>query len=170
MYISGQVVLIMLLVGLVAGWLAGQLVKGAGFGLIADVAIGIVGAFIGTWLLPQLGVRIGSSQRDHCRDYRRRDPVADRRIIYKRISTTPILALATLRSDRGLVYRRARHCRGDQLVSRQVVAGSSRFSAPSCCYTLPPRIRPTVSPSACDLRFLLLYLEPSAAPVGGACF
>ena len=60
MYISGQVVLIMLLVGLVAGWLAGQLVKGAGFGLIADVAIGIVGAFIGTWLLPQLGVRIGS--------------------------------------------------------------------------------------------------------------
>jgi len=38
MYISGQVLLIMLLVGLVAGWLAGQLVKGAGFGLIADVA------------------------------------------------------------------------------------------------------------------------------------
>src|SRR6516165_2254143 len=60
MYISGQVLLIMLLVGLVAGWLAGQLVKGAGFGLIADVAIGIVGAFIGTWLLPQLGVHIGS--------------------------------------------------------------------------------------------------------------
>ena len=60
MYISGQVLLIMLLVGLVAGWLAGQLVKGAGSGLIADVAIGIVGAFIGTWLLPQLGVHIGS--------------------------------------------------------------------------------------------------------------
>jgi uncharacterized membrane protein YeaQ/YmgE (transglycosylase-associated protein family) len=60
MYISGQVLLIMLLVGLVAGWLAGQLVKGAGFGLIANIAIGIVGSFIGTWLLPQLGVHIAS--------------------------------------------------------------------------------------------------------------
>ena len=60
MYISGQGLLIMLLVGLVAGWLAGKLVAGGGFGLIADIAIGIVGAFIGTWLLPQLGVHIGS--------------------------------------------------------------------------------------------------------------
>jgi uncharacterized membrane protein YeaQ/YmgE (transglycosylase-associated protein family) len=57
MHISDQVLLIMLLVGLVAGWLAGQL-KGAGFGLVADVAIGIVGAFIGTWLLPQLGATL----------------------------------------------------------------------------------------------------------------
>ena len=56
MYISGQGLLIMLLVGLVAGWLAGKLVAGGGFGLIADIAIGIVGAFIGTWLLPQLGL------------------------------------------------------------------------------------------------------------------
>jgi len=60
MHISDQVLLIMLLVGLVAGWLAGQLVKDAGFRLVADVAIGIVGAFIGTWLLPKLGVHIGS--------------------------------------------------------------------------------------------------------------
>ena len=60
MYISGQVLLVMLLVGLVAGWLAGELVAGGGFGLIADIAIGIVGAFIGTWLLPQLGIHIGS--------------------------------------------------------------------------------------------------------------
>jgi uncharacterized membrane protein YeaQ/YmgE (transglycosylase-associated protein family) len=60
MYISGQGLLIMLLVGLVAGWLAGKLVAGGGFGLIADIAIGIVGAFIGTWLLPQLGIHIGS--------------------------------------------------------------------------------------------------------------
>jgi uncharacterized membrane protein YeaQ/YmgE (transglycosylase-associated protein family) len=60
MFISGQGPLIMLLVGLVAGWLAGKLVAGGGFGLIADIAIGIVGAFIGTWLLPQLGIHIGS--------------------------------------------------------------------------------------------------------------
>jgi uncharacterized membrane protein YeaQ/YmgE (transglycosylase-associated protein family) len=47
-------------VGLIAGWLAGQLVAGGGFGLIGDIAIGIVGALIGTWLLPQLGIYIGS--------------------------------------------------------------------------------------------------------------
>ena len=60
MHISGEGLLIMLLVGLVAGWLAGQLVAGGGFGLIPDIAIGIVGALIGTWLLPLLGIRIGS--------------------------------------------------------------------------------------------------------------
>jgi uncharacterized membrane protein YeaQ/YmgE (transglycosylase-associated protein family) len=60
MCISGESLLIMLLVGLVAGWVAGQLVTGSGFGLIPDIAIGIVGALIGTWLLPVLGIHIGS--------------------------------------------------------------------------------------------------------------
>jgi uncharacterized membrane protein YeaQ/YmgE (transglycosylase-associated protein family) len=44
---SGQTLLIILLVGLIAGWLAGQIVQGTGFGLIADIAMGIVGAVIG---------------------------------------------------------------------------------------------------------------------------
>ena len=43
-----------------AGWLAGQIVQGTGFGLIADIAIGIVGAFIGSWLLPRLGIHLGA--------------------------------------------------------------------------------------------------------------
>jgi uncharacterized membrane protein YeaQ/YmgE (transglycosylase-associated protein family) len=60
MYISGQSLLVILLVGLVAGWLAGKIVAGGGFGLIADVAIGIVGALIGSWLMPHLGIRMGS--------------------------------------------------------------------------------------------------------------
>jgi uncharacterized membrane protein YeaQ/YmgE (transglycosylase-associated protein family) len=45
---SGQTLLIILLVGLIAGWLAGQIVQGTGFGIIADIAIGIVGALIGS--------------------------------------------------------------------------------------------------------------------------
>ena len=57
---SAETLLIILLVGLVAGWLAGQIVQGTGFGLIADIAIGIVGAFIGSWLLPRLGIHLGS--------------------------------------------------------------------------------------------------------------
>ena len=52
---SAETLLVILMVGLIAGWLAGQAVKGTGFGLIADIAIGIVGSFIGSWLLPRLG-------------------------------------------------------------------------------------------------------------------
>jgi uncharacterized membrane protein YeaQ/YmgE (transglycosylase-associated protein family) len=52
-------ILILLIVGLVAGWLAGKLVRGAGFGVIGDIIIGIIGAFVGTWLLGKLGIVIG---------------------------------------------------------------------------------------------------------------
>src|SRR5437879_8812509 len=48
--------IIMLVVGAIAGWLAGQIVRGFGFGLIWNIVIGIVGAFIGTWLLAQLHI------------------------------------------------------------------------------------------------------------------
>ena len=54
-----ETILIWLLVGAVAGWLAGMIVKGGGFGLIGDIVVGIIGAFIGGWLLPQLGVSLG---------------------------------------------------------------------------------------------------------------
>jgi uncharacterized membrane protein YeaQ/YmgE (transglycosylase-associated protein family) len=60
MYMSSESLLIILIVGLVAGWLAGQIVQGTGFGLIGDLVIGVAGAFVGGWLLPQLGVRPGS--------------------------------------------------------------------------------------------------------------
>ena len=57
---SGQGLLVILLVGLVAGWLAGVVVRGAGFGLLGDIAIGIVGALIASWLFPHLGVRLAT--------------------------------------------------------------------------------------------------------------
>jgi uncharacterized membrane protein YeaQ/YmgE (transglycosylase-associated protein family) len=46
-------------VGAVAGWLAGMVVKGGGYGLIGDIIVGIVGAFIAGWLLPRIGIVIG---------------------------------------------------------------------------------------------------------------
>ena len=49
-----------LIIGAVAGWLAGVLVKGGGFGLLADILIGIVGAVIGGWLAGLLEVLPGS--------------------------------------------------------------------------------------------------------------
>ena len=48
-------IIIMLIVGAIAGWLAGQIVQGFGFGLLWNIIIGIVGAFIGVWLFRQLG-------------------------------------------------------------------------------------------------------------------
>ncbi|HVA35201.1 MAG TPA: GlsB/YeaQ/YmgE family stress response membrane protein [Stellaceae bacterium] len=55
----GGGILILLLVGLVAGWLAGQIVRGRGFGLVGDLVVGVVGAFIGSWLFGALGIFIG---------------------------------------------------------------------------------------------------------------
>ncbi|WP_321844949.1 GlsB/YeaQ/YmgE family stress response membrane protein [Paraburkholderia bannensis] len=49
-----------LIIGAIAGWLAGVLVKGGGFGLIVDIIVGIVGAFIGGWLAGLLHIHIGT--------------------------------------------------------------------------------------------------------------
>jgi uncharacterized membrane protein YeaQ/YmgE (transglycosylase-associated protein family) len=52
---AGETLLVWLVVGALAGWLAGVIVKGGGFGLIGDIVVGILGAFIGGWLFPKLG-------------------------------------------------------------------------------------------------------------------
>jgi uncharacterized membrane protein YeaQ/YmgE (transglycosylase-associated protein family) len=54
-----QGIIIWIIVGAIAGWLAGMVVKGGGFGLIGDIVVGIVGAVIAGWLLPQIGIVIG---------------------------------------------------------------------------------------------------------------
>jgi uncharacterized membrane protein YeaQ/YmgE (transglycosylase-associated protein family) len=59
MSMSGESLLVILVVGVIAGWLAGQIVRGSGFGLFGDLIVGIIGAFIGSWLLPRLGVHLG---------------------------------------------------------------------------------------------------------------
>jgi uncharacterized membrane protein YeaQ/YmgE (transglycosylase-associated protein family) len=56
---DGQSLIIWLIVGAIAGWLASMVVSGGGLGLIGDIIVGIVGAFIAGWLLPQLGIAIG---------------------------------------------------------------------------------------------------------------
>lgn len=59
MYISNQGILVILFVGLVAGWLAGKIVRGAGFGIIGDIVVGIIGALIASLLFPKLGIHLG---------------------------------------------------------------------------------------------------------------
>ena len=51
-----EALLIWIIVGAVAGWLAGTLVRGYGLGLVGNIVVGIVGAFIASWLLPRIGV------------------------------------------------------------------------------------------------------------------
>lgn len=51
--------IIFLIVGAIAGWLAGLIVKGFGFGLLGNIVVGIIGAFIAGWLLPRIGLVIG---------------------------------------------------------------------------------------------------------------
>jgi len=51
--------LIFLAIGAVAGWLAGTLMKGRGFGLLGNVAIGIIGAVIGGYIFSALGISAG---------------------------------------------------------------------------------------------------------------
>lgn len=53
-------ILIFLLIGAVAGWLAGLIVKGFGFGLIGNIIVGILGAFIAGYIFPALNVSLGS--------------------------------------------------------------------------------------------------------------
>ena len=55
-----QALIIWLVVGAIAGWLAGMVVKGGGYGLIGDIVVGILGGLIAGWLLPQVGIVIGS--------------------------------------------------------------------------------------------------------------
>jgi uncharacterized membrane protein YeaQ/YmgE (transglycosylase-associated protein family) len=48
-----------LIIGAIAGWLAGLVMKGRGFGLLGDIIIGIIGAFLGGWVFGKLGVSFG---------------------------------------------------------------------------------------------------------------
>jgi uncharacterized membrane protein YeaQ/YmgE (transglycosylase-associated protein family) len=92
MNMSGESLLVIIIVGIVAGWLAGQIVRGAGFGLIGDLLVGIVGAFIGSWLLPQLGIHLGAG--------------IVREIINATIGAIILLLIIRLARGRGFSYGR----------------------------------------------------------------
>jgi uncharacterized membrane protein YeaQ/YmgE (transglycosylase-associated protein family) len=60
MRMSNESILVILFVGLIAGWLAGQIVRGTGFGIIGDILVGIAGALVASLLFPRLGISIGT--------------------------------------------------------------------------------------------------------------
>ena len=59
MTMSTQNLILFLVIGLVAGWLAGRIMKGSGFGLVGDLVVGVIGAFIGVWLFGLLHISAG---------------------------------------------------------------------------------------------------------------
>ena len=59
MHIDPTALVIWLLIGAIAGWLAGQIMGGGGFGLVGDIIVGIIGAFIAGELFPRLGFALG---------------------------------------------------------------------------------------------------------------
>ena len=58
--ISLESLLVILIIGAIAGWLAGVVMKGGGFGLLGDIVVGIIGAFVGYFVLGKLGVSLGA--------------------------------------------------------------------------------------------------------------
>jgi uncharacterized membrane protein YeaQ/YmgE (transglycosylase-associated protein family) len=60
MNINTEELLWILFIGLIAGYVAGVLVRGGGFGIIVNIVVGIIGAFLGTWIFSAMGITIGS--------------------------------------------------------------------------------------------------------------
>src|SRR5258705_13656358 len=60
MRMYNESVLVILFVGLIAGWLDGKIVRGTGFGIIGDILVGIAGALVASLLFPRLGIAIGT--------------------------------------------------------------------------------------------------------------
>lgn len=56
---SVESLIIWLVIGAIAGWLAGQIWKGGGFGLVGNIIVGVIGSLVGGWLLGALGIGIG---------------------------------------------------------------------------------------------------------------
>jgi len=52
-------ILAWIVVGLIAGWLAGQVMKGGGYGMVADIILGLLGGVLGGWIFGKLGISAG---------------------------------------------------------------------------------------------------------------
>ena len=87
MRMSNEGILVILFVGLVAGWLAGKIVRGTGFGIIGDILVGIAGALVASFLFPKLGIHLGT--------------VLVSEIIYSAIGAILLLLIVRLLRGRG---------------------------------------------------------------------
>ena len=117
MQISNEGILVILFVGLVAGWLAGKIVRGTGFGIIGDILVGIAGALLASLLFPKLGIRIGTGLVSE--------------IVYSTIGAVILLLIVRLvRTGGGCsALFRLRHCLHDPAPDRGDPAVAGLFGA-----------------------------------------
>ncbi|SIT92037.1 Uncharacterized membrane protein YeaQ/YmgE, transglycosylase-associated protein family [Yoonia rosea] len=54
-----QSILVIIIIGAIAGWLAGQLIRGFGFGLLGNILVGVLGAFVAGLIFPVIGLGLG---------------------------------------------------------------------------------------------------------------
>ncbi|KQB95950.1 hypothetical protein AL073_13740 [Loktanella sp. 1ANDIMAR09] len=54
-----QSILVIIIIGAIAGWLAGQLIRGFGFGLLGNIVVGVLGAFVAGLIFPVIGLGLG---------------------------------------------------------------------------------------------------------------
>jgi uncharacterized membrane protein YeaQ/YmgE (transglycosylase-associated protein family) len=92
LHLSNQSLLVIIAVGLVAGWLAGRVVRGTRIGPVGDMLVGWLGAFAGHWLLPRLGIHLGTGI------------VA--LIVNAFIGAVVLLVVVRVLNGRGILYRR----------------------------------------------------------------
>ena len=57
---SNESLIVIVVVGLIVGWLAGHIMRGSGYGLLGDIVIGIIGSYVGDRLPPRLQIRLGA--------------------------------------------------------------------------------------------------------------
>ncbi len=56
---STEHVILFLVIGIVAGFLAGKIMKGSGYGLLGDLIVGVIGSFVGVWIFGLIGISSG---------------------------------------------------------------------------------------------------------------
>jgi len=115
MRMSNESILVILFVGLIAGWLAGQIVRGTGFGIIGDILVGIAGALVASLLFPRLGISIGTG--------------LVREILYSAIGAIILLVVVRAAPKRRPVLT-SRGRSGVFPKSRLITMGPSRKKAP----------------------------------------
>jgi uncharacterized membrane protein YeaQ/YmgE (transglycosylase-associated protein family) len=91
-HLSHESLLVIILVGLVAGWLAGMVVRGSGLGPVGDIVVGWLGAFIGHWMLPRLDIHLGTGLAAV--------------IMNALIGATVLLVVIRVLNGNGVLYRR----------------------------------------------------------------
>lgn len=55
-----EIIIVTLLIGAAAGWLGSMIYKGSGLGILGNIVVGIIGSFVGYWLLGKLGISLGA--------------------------------------------------------------------------------------------------------------